>query len=875
MNRLLRFLNKLKGRDDEGESGENLAALRLEFRTRYHNFKLLLQANNKALENMGSIEKALKESSPFNMQFVRGKATAITVDVFRMIRNLAELTNGKYKELDSRFDDLQLKITQLLKSKLAVPEEPLVISLEQIGEGHSPAVGNKMARVGEIKNTLGLAVPDGFVITAGAYQKVIDANNLQTEIDRRFQTADFDDLEELQRVSRDIQKLVEEAELPGELSEAILSAFDCLEKRTGTDLRVALRSSALGEDLKQTSFAGQYLSELNVKRADILRTYKRILASKYSLPAIAYRYNFGFKDEENAMCIGCLVMVDAEAGGVLYSRNPVDSKDDSIYVSSNWGLPKSVVDGDTASDQFVVSRTRPLTILDQKIHNKTMMLTSGAETGVSQSAPDNELQAQPSLNPRQIMALADLAIRLEEHFSTPQDIEWAIDRSGQIILLQSRHLQQIERESEEQIEQPEVPDQANLILSGGVTVNAGSVCGPAFVVRKGRDLLDFPPDSVLIAKQARPQWAPLLNRAVAVITEEGSFAGHLANVAREFGLPALFGLNQATEIIQNGDLITLDAGARKIYRGIVDAVLAAPKERKNLIAGSPVYQTLAEVSRLIVPLNLIDPDAPDFTPANCRSLHDITRFIHEKSVQEVFNFGNDHFFAERSSKQLVYNVPMQWWVLNLDDGFKKEVPGKRVQLSNINSIPMMALWDGMLAIRWDGPPLDGRGFMSVMFQGATNRAIGDRTRSRTADKNYFIISKNFCSLSSKLGFHFSTIESMVTDSEEENYISFMFKGGAADYQRRQKRIHFIGEILEDFGFDVKIKADALVARLDNQPAEYVKNRLKILGYLTIHSRQLDMIMTNDSSVNYYRNKFIQDMNQIIGSAEVPAADNQS
>jgi pyruvate,water dikinase len=156
--------------------------------------------------------------------------------------------------------------------------------------------------------------------------------------------------------------------------------------------------------------------------------------------------------------------------------------------------------------------------------------------------------------------------------------------------------------------------------------------------------------------------------------------------------------------LEEGAEVTVDAGGRVIYPGQIESLLADPVEPRRPMDGSPIHGTLQKVLQHITPLNLIDPDSIDFRPANCKTLLDITRFCHEQAVREVFAFGADNPFPEYASKQLHHNVPMQWWVLDLEDGFKHPVTGRYVHLEDIACGPMPALWDGMVAVPWDGPP---------------------------------------------------------------------------------------------------------------------------------------------------------------------------
>ncbi len=834
------------------------AELQAAFRGHYKEFRSLLTANNNSLELMAEMEQALSVGHPFGMAFIRGNCTALSVNIYKMIHHLNRLADGRYAELDQPFRSITRQLEQVIASRPVTTEGAAILSMAEVDASMVDQVGEKMANLGEVRNRVGLRIPDGFVMTAAAARHFILANDLQVEINRRLKGLELDNLEELYTVSAGIQGLITNAPLPKELEEAILAHYQQLATDTESELLVAIRSSALGEDSSNVSFAGQYRTQLNVCREFVGQAYKEIVASKYKSQAIVYRQQRGYRHQDVHMCVGCLRMVDAAISGVLYSRAPDDPRSNFVMIQAAPGLASNVVDGSAATEQFRVSRTSPYSLINQQSG-------AGREGG--------GVDSLPILTAVQAAELAEVGVRLEEHFGTPQDIEWSIDQSGLLYILQSRPLgRPVVEESSVSVENnpsaDDLPDLPVPLLAGGVCASRGVGCGPVFAVRSSVDLLRFPKGAVLVIETPYPDWASLLNRAAAVISETGQMAAHLATVAREFGIPAIFGMKQALITLENHRLITVDATAGKVYAGRVESLMSLAPSRPNLMVGSPVYKILMEAMGYITPLNLTDPASPFFRPDSCQTLHDLTRFCHEKAVVEMFNFGERYGFDDKAAKQLVVDAPSQWWVIDLDDGFRSDFnPENRyVDLDHIVSVPMLAIWQGMIAFPWAGPPpVSLRGFGSIIFQSTRNPGLDPAVRSTMAAKNYFLISKNFCNLSVRLGYHFALVEANLGEFLTENYVNFQFKGGAADEHRRLLRIRLISDILNEFGFRVEQKADAMTARIEKKTGHFLLERLKILGYLIIHTRQIDMVMRDEGMIAQYRQKIMSDLHTFLGT----------
>lgn len=860
---LLDCLRKWLVRDGSDEpDAEQLAreeAFKAHLRERCARFRRLLSSNKTALEAMSDVEEHLSGARPFGMDYVHAVSTRAVTAVFQMVRDLNALSDEGYEPLQQAFDRIRGQMQNLLEDQ-PHQDGPNIMPLGDIRLHHITLVGGKMANLGEVAAHAGLDVPDGFAVTVSAYYRFMEYTGLHSELNRRIQATDMHSLDEVFSLSAALQQAVLSAPLPPELEQEITEAVAAMQRRAGPGLALALRSSAVGEDSLGVSFAGQYRSELNVPPEEACEVWKEIIASKYAVTAMSYRYQHGIPDDAAPMCVGVLAMVPAAAGGVAYSRDPVAAArgQEQVLLNAVPGLPQAVVDGAVTPDVFIFTRTNP----PQPI-SKTLAGLAGVPA---------------SLTDAKAADLAQVALALEEYYAEPQDVEWALDsRNGRIVVLQSRPLHAADAATENRADVPDgaavgpgeckilaenLPEGLSMLACGGVAVSPGVGMGPVFVARKEADMLSFPKGGILVVERALPRWAPLLSRASGMVSETGGMAGHLASVAREYRLPAVFSLPNACSLLDNAGDATLDAVRCAVFAGLNPELAAQVSEPPNLMEGSPVHQRLEALATLMVPLHLLDPESPEFAPEHCQTLHDITRFCHEKSVQLMFEDGSD--VNQRMGKQLKAGVKLQYWIVDMGDGFRRYVGGAVVDIADIASTPMLALWDGMVAVPWAGPPAaSASGFMTVMLESTMNPDLESTAPNAMSNKNFFIISDNYMILQARYGYHFCTVESLAGANNHENFVSFQFKGGAADRQRRRLRARMVADLLEAHGFRADVKDDSLFAVAENFPAADILQKTRMIGYLLIHTRQVDMIMLEQERAAALREKLGGDMASLL------------
>lgn len=467
-----------------------------------------------------------------------------------------------------------------------------VVKFAEVGKEDVGLVGGKGANLGEMTKA-GFPVPPGFIITAKAYFDFIKENDFQTKIAHLLGTVDYADQKSLERASKHIKKLIQSGSMSDKLVAEIFHAYATI-SGVMHDALVAVRSSATAEDLPGASFAGQQETFLNVHgEATLLLRIKDVWASLFDSRAIFYRHEQHFDHFKVGIAIPVQQMIESESSGIMFTLDPVTNDKSKIVIEAIYGLGELIVQGAITPDHYEVKK-EDVSIISKTIAKQTKMMEkkgiSNKIVKVASSHGDKQ-----KITDEQIITLATLGKKLEDHYYFPQDSEWAV-AGGKVYLVQTRPVTTTHTtESSQKNEQPEVTHQKPILT--GAPASPGIATGPVKILKSAKELHKIKAGDVLVAPQTNPDFVPAMKKAAAIVTEEGGRTSHAAIVSRELGIPAVVGTPNALHTLKDGEVITVDGTTGQIYRGSISTTTSRQPvgEEDSVVAtATKVYVNLAQ-----------------------------------------------------------------------------------------------------------------------------------------------------------------------------------------------------------------------------------------------------------------------------------------
>ncbi|MBM9616669.1 hypothetical protein JWJ90_20595 [Desulfobulbus rhabdoformis] len=830
----------------------------LPFTVLFKKFQSILERNNQILELMADMGDKLGGEYIFDGHYIAEAAEKIGDQVFKLISDYSILNQHKNADLFLAFERIRYAIGEELAGHPVITRGARVMEIADIDYEQSELAGAKMTTLGAIRNRLELTVPDGFVITTRVFFEIFQRNHLFDHTDKAVELFQNDELAALEELAHEVQERILAATVPRRIVQTLYSAYDVFAKRSGKrQPRVAMRSSAWGED-GSISFAGQYRSLLNVSREELIESYLQVVASAYDVEAWLYRLVKGFHENETAMAVGCQAMVEGSVSGVIHTYAPQIAPN-VMLINSVWGLCAPVVQGDNSADTALLSRTPPYELIDLTVAEKPRQLVVASQSGTQwQDLPEPDRHA-PSMRPSQMEQLARAAMSIERYYKRPQEIEWTFSPDGQLYILQSRPLH-LHLEESPGPELSAAFRDAEVIFSGkGFVAQQGIGVGKVFLVENDQDLARFPHGAILLSRFTSPRYSTIMHKAQGIITDVGSPTGHMATLSREYRIPTIVNTEDATSLLAPDEEITLDATQNTVYRGNIGVLDHFELIEEEVFEDSYEYRLLGRLLRLMNPLHLLDPQGDEFRPAACRTYHDITRYIHEKAVEELIHLSEKRGARYLSApKRLETKLPLGLMVIDGGGGTTCDPEATVIREEEIVCLPLQELLLGMGGLgMWCTKPVsvDLSSFMSSF----TRTFSASLARPEEIGRNLVVVLAHYMNINMRLGYHFTIIDAYISETINDNYIYFRFLGGVTAFIRRSRRAAFIARVLQYYDFRVEVHGDLVVGRLKKLSSERMVARMRMLGGLIGYTRQLDARMHADSDIDQHVELFLQAM----------------
>lgn len=825
-------------------------------RRRLVRFRELVQKNDRVLALMAEAGEMLGGDYLFDQTYLRNLADTLQEAVHDIVEDLGEVTGDDHPRLRRALADIDLAVRAAMELRTPLTDAPPVLPMSQVGVEDADAVGEKMARLGEIRNRLGLPVPDGFVVSTRACWDFLEKAGVRDAVRALEEGGDGASGPPPPDPSN-LRERILASDLPGEVSRAIRKAVKPMVEMD-RNVRFAVRSSAAGEDGDLVA-AGQFTTRLGVPPDEVPAAYKEVVASLFTQGVLDYQRGHGVPAGQGLMAVGCLAMVPARTSGVVYSLDPLRPDREVQLVAASWGLGKTVVEGTAPVDRFAVNRSPERAVLFRRIAEKPSRYVPAPEGGVMEEPVPGEAASAPSVTDGELRAVSEAACRIERYMKTAQDVEWALDPLGRVVILQARPLRiepavaPVARDLRKELERYPV-----LLRGKGEVACRGIASG---WVRLVDDRDDFTSEGgegvVLVARSASPNLGGKLSHASAVITDVGNATGHFAAVAREARIPTIVDTGVATSVLQEGQEVTVDAEENVIYQGRVEELLHYQLMKSASFEDAPEFRALKRMLRRIVPLHLHDPQDRSFAPERCRTYHDVVRFAHEKAVASLTKMGWIRPSAEvEYVRRLDLPIPLDLVLVDLGGGVAAPPGEKRVGLDSVACRPLLPILEILCGEGgWETAPaeMDLDGFMS-----SATRALPLTTPlASRPEQNLALISREYLHLSLRLGYHFNVVDTYLTDVANDNYIYFRFLGGVTEIVRRSRRATLLRRILERFGFVVEGRGDLVIGRTRGLTAQHMLERMRMLGRLIGYTRQLDIYLRDDNRIDEYLERFLK------------------
>ncbi len=458
-----------------------------------------------------------------------------------------------------------------------------VINLAKLSSNDLPDVGGKNASLGEMIQNLssvGVSVPGGFATTSDAFQMFLEENRLKDEIDQRLRSLDVDNISALSKCGDEIRNLMFNANLPKALEQDIRSAYENLESAVCPEVAVAVRSSATAEDLPEASFAGQQESYLNVCGIDeVLIAVRKVFASLYNDRAIAYRVHKGFEHANVSLSAGVQQMVrsDLASSGVMFTLDTESGCRDVVLITASYGLGETIVQGQVNPDEFYVSKSAikrgKSAVISRTCGSKLeKMVFNENQSGVNTLNVDSAEQVKFCISNEEVEVLAEMALKIEQHYKRPMDIEWAKDGTdGKLYIVQARP-ETVQSQTQKVIEKYSLRERS-AVLTTGRSIGSRIGAGYARIIQSLKDIDQLQKGEVLVTDMTDPDWEPVMKRAAAIVTNRGGRTCHAAIIARELGVPAVVGCSDATISISTEQSVTVscaEGDTGNVYSGLLD-----------------------------------------------------------------------------------------------------------------------------------------------------------------------------------------------------------------------------------------------------------------------------------------------------------------